>query len=274
MARMAARDRGCDTPDMTLPIATRPATSNHDLPRQVLTLASYLATLVVNGAANALPINGQTTAEISDRYEVYVVPAGYVFGIWGVIYLGLGAFAVYQAVRGDDPVVRRLGWLPAITGVLNMAWIVSFHYGWFALSVVLMVALLGTLIEIHRRMREARPDRDRLRQWAIEIPFSIYLGWISVAAVANVAQTLDALGFEPTLLPGEWLASIVLAAVAMTAGRFVVRNRDAAYGLVIIWAFAGIAVKEASTPVVPVVAAAGAIGIAAIVLTRLVRRSM
>lgn len=247
---------------MTLSAATYPNTTDDDRLRRFLTIASYVLTLAVNGAANALPINGQRTNEISDRYEVYVVPAGYVFGIWGVIYLGLGAFTVYQAVRGEDPVVRRLGWLPAFTGVLNVAWILCFHYGWFAASVAIMLALLATLIVIHRRIRETPDQRDRVALWAVQIPFSIYLGWISVAAVANVAQTLDALGFEPTLLPGEWLASIVLAAVTVAAARFVVRHADAAYGLVIAWALAGIAIKEASTPVVPAIAAIGAIAIA------------
>ena len=257
---------------MTALPVTRPATTDDDLLRRILTVASYLLTLAVNGAANALPINGQQTAEISDRYEVYVVPAGYVFGIWGVIYLGLGAFTVYQAVRGDHPVVRRLGWLPAFTGLLNIAWILCFHYGSFALSVVIMLALLATLVAIYRRIGEVR-HLDRSATWAVAIPFSIYLGWITVAAVANIAQTLDALGFEPVLLPGPWLASIVLAAVAVTASGFVIRNGDAAYGAVIVWAFAGIAVKEASTPIVPVVAAVGAMAVAAISITRLVGRS-
>jgi benzodiazapine receptor len=256
----------------TLP-AMRRSTMDDDLARRILTVASYLVTLAVNGAANALPINGQQTGEISDRYEVYVVPAGYVFGVWGVIYLGLGAFTVYQAVRGDHPVVRRLGWLPAITGLLNIAWILCFHYGWFALSVVIMMALLATLIAIYRRIHKVA-DLDRSALWAIAIPFSIYLGWITVAAVANVAQTLDALGFEPVLLPGPWLASIVLAAVAVIGGRFVIRNDDAAYGAVIVWAFTGVAVKEASTPVVSVVAAVGAMAVAAISITRLVGRSL
>lgn len=251
----------------------RYAMMNDDLPRRILTVASYVVTLAVNGAANALPINGQQTAEISDRYEVYVVPAGYVFGIWGVIYLGLGAFTVYQAVRGDHPVVRRLGWLPAMTGLLNIAWILCFHYGWFAASVVIMLALLVTLFAIYRRIREF-PDLDRVARWAVRIPFSIYLGWITVAAVANIAQTLDALGFEPVLLPGEWLASIVLAAVAVTAGGFALRNSDPAYAAVIVWAFAGIAVKEAATPVVPLVASVGALAVAGIAIARLVGRSL
>jgi hypothetical protein len=256
---------------MTSSARTGHVTANEDLARRVLTVVSYIVTLAVNAAANALPINGQTTAAISDRYQVYVVPAGYVFAIWGVIYLALGAFTVYQAVRGDDAVVRRLGWLPAITGVLNGAWIVAFHYGWFVPAVVIMVTLLATLLVIHRRIREVSGRSDRLRLWAVRIPFSIYLGWISVAAVANVAQTLDALGFEPTLIPGEWLAAIVLAAVALAAARFVARQADAAYGVVIVWAFAGIAVKEASTPIVFWVAVISALGIATVLIAQLVR---
>jgi len=258
---------------MTALSVTRPAMSSDDAVRRIVTVMSYLMTLAVNGAANALPINGQQTGEISDRYEVYVVPAGYVFGVWGVIYLGLGAFTVYQAIRGDDAVARRLGWLPAVTGLLNIAWILCFHYGWFAASVVIMLALLATLVAIYGRIREFH-DLDRVARWAVQIPFSIYLGWITVAAVANVAQTLDAVGFEPVLLPGDWLASIVLASVAVTAGRFMIRNADTAYGAVLVWAFAGIAVKEAATPAVAWVAWGSAMGIAAISIGRLVRRSM
>lgn len=236
--------------------------------RQVLTVASYLLTLAVNGAANAIPLNGQTTAEISDRYQVYVVPAGYVFGIWGVIYLGLGAYTVYQAVRGSSPVVHRLGWLPAISGLLNATWILAFHYELFPLSVAIMLALLAVLVLIHRRIREVPDGTDRATTWAVRIPFSIYLGWISVAAVANVAQTLAAMGLFPRQLPGEWLATIVLLTLTAIAARFVIRHADAAFGLVVVWALAGIAVKEAATPVLPWVAAAGGAALTAIVIAR------
>lgn len=255
---------------MTAAQLSHQASSREDLPRQLATIGAYLLTLAVNGAANVLPLNGQTTAEISDRYQVYVVPAGYVFGIWGVIYLGLGAFTIYQAARGDDPLVRRLAWLPAVTGLLNAAWIVCFHYELFPLSVAVMLALLLGLLVIYRRLWEVRDQADRAASWAVRIPFSIYVGWISVAAVANIAQTLAALGFEPSLIPGEWLAAIVLLLLAVATGRFVVRYGDAAYGLVIVWALAGIAVKEAATPVLPWVAAASAAAIAAVAIVRLV----
>lgn len=102
---------------MTLPLVTRPITTDDDLARRALTVATYVLTLVVNGAANPLPSNGQRTNEISDRYEVYVVPAGYVFGIWGVIYLGLGTFTVYQAIRGDDPLVQRVPVIAAVGAI-------------------------------------------------------------------------------------------------------------------------------------------------------------
>ena len=69
-----------------------------DTLRQAANVLAVVATIVVNGLANALPLNGQTTGEISDRFQVYFVPAGYVFSIWGLIYLGLLTFAVYQAL--------------------------------------------------------------------------------------------------------------------------------------------------------------------------------
>ena len=62
-----------------------------DQVRQLATVLIFIVTVAINGAANALPINGQTTAEISDRFRVFVIPAGYVFAIWGLIYLGLAA---------------------------------------------------------------------------------------------------------------------------------------------------------------------------------------
>ncbi len=129
--------------------------------RQVVTVVAFIVTVAINGAANALPINGQTTGSISDRFEVYVIPAGYVFAIWGVIYLGLAAFTVFQAIRGDHPIVRRVGWLPAISGVLNTVWLLLFQYELFVLTVPVMIALLVTLIVIHLRLWAGREELDR-----------------------------------------------------------------------------------------------------------------
>lgn len=244
-----------------------------DRTRQILTAATFLITVAINAAANALPINGQLTAEISDRFRVFVIPAGYVFAIWGLIYLLLGAFTVDQArpSRAIDPTLRRLGWLPALTGVLNSVWVLLFQYEVFVLTVPVMVALLATLIRIGAI---TFADRARLRgalAWTVRVPFSVYLGWITVATIANIAQTIDAIGFDGFGIEPTLIASTVLIVGFAIAATFVWRFADVAYGLVIVWAGAGIVVKEAQTPLVPIVASAGAVLIGGLVLATILR---
>lgn len=244
-----------------------------DRARQVLTVAIFLVTVAINAAANALPINGQLTAEISDRFRVFVIPAGYVFAIWGLIYLLLGAFTVDQArpSRAADATLRRLGWLPALTGVLNSVWVLLFQYEVFVVTVPIMVALLVTLIRINAI---TFADRARLRgalSWTVRIPFSVYLGWITVATIANIAQTLDAVGFDGFGIQPELIASAVLLVGIAIAATFVWRFADVAYGLVIVWAYAGIAVKESQTTLVPLVAGAGAVLVGGLVLATILR---
>lgn len=244
-----------------------------DLVRQCLTLSAYAATVAINAAANALPINGQSTASISDRFDVLVIPAGYVFAIWGLIYLLLGAFSIDQArsSRATDPTLRRLGWLPALSGVLNTTWLLLFHYEVFILTVPVMVALLVTLIRINAI---TFADRDRLvglARWTVRLPFSVYLGWITVATIANVAQSLDAVGFDAFGVDPPLVASGVLLFGLAIALTYVWRFSDSAFGCVIVWAYVGIAVREAATPIVPVVASLGAAIVAALVVWTVAR---
>ena len=246
-----------------------------DTTRQFVTVVAFMVTVAINAASNLLPINGQTTAEISDRFRVFVVPAGYVFGIWGVIYVLLGVFTVYQALpsRRADPVLRSLGWLPALTGVLNTAWLVLFQYEVFIATVPTIVALLVTLIVIHRRLWASNERWRGIREWAIRIPFSVYLGWITIATIANVAQTGSALGVDALGLPAAWVAAAVLVLGLAIAIRFVTRFGDIAYGLVIAWAYAGIVVKEIGTPAVAVTAGVGALAMALLCLGVATRRT-
>jgi|WetSurMetagenome_2_1015567.scaffolds.fasta_scaffold229181_1 translocator protein len=239
--------------------------------RQWITVAVFLVTVTVNAAANVLPIN-QPTAAISDRFDVLVIPAGYVFSIWGLIYVLLAAFTIDQArpSRAADPTLRRLGYLPALTGVLNVVWLLLFQFEVFVPAVPVMVALLATLIAINAM---TFADRDRLggaARWTVRLPFSVYLGWITVATIANVTQTLDAIGFDAFGIDSALVASAVLLVGLAIALTFVWRFADVAYGLVIVWAYAGIAVKEAGTPLVPIIAAAGALAVAGLVIGTLV----
>src|SRR4030066_548255 len=96
-----------------------------DILRQISVILTIAATIVINGLANALPINGQNTGEISDRFQVYFVPAGYFFSIWGLIYIGLIAYAVFQALpsQRENPRLRQTGYLVAGSGLANIVWL-------------------------------------------------------------------------------------------------------------------------------------------------------
>jgi hypothetical protein len=225
-----------------------------DILRQVSVIITVTATLVVNGLANALPLNGQNTGEISDRFHVYFVPAGYVFSIWGLIYLGLIAFAVFQALpsQRQNPRLRSTGWWIALGGIANCAWIFAWHYELFPLSLVLMLVLLTTLIITYLRLGIGRTAVSAAETWFVRLPFSIYLGWITVATVANVTSLLDYLKWDGFGIPPEIWMGIVLAAVLVISVLVNFTRRDAAYALVILWALAGISIKHAAVPAVAI----------------------
>jgi benzodiazapine receptor len=227
-----------------------------DIVRQAVNLLATVATIVVNGLANALPINGQTTGEISDRFRVYFVPAGYVFSIWGLIYLALIAFAVYQALpaQRENPHLRRIGYLFALGCVANSAWIFLWHYEFFELTLVAMFGLLLLLIAVYLRLDIGRVRVSTAEKWLVHIPFSIYLGWITVATIANVTSVLYYLNWDGWGIRPEVWAVIMLVVGAGIASAVSISRGDVAYVLVIVWAFVGIAVKHAATPLVAITA--------------------
>ncbi|GIK58485.1 MAG: tryptophan-rich sensory protein [Chloroflexi bacterium] len=225
---------------------------NKDVIRQISVIVSLVVAVAVNGLANALPINGITTAEISDSFAVFFVPAGYVFSIWGLIYLGLFVYAIYQALpaQRENPRLRRTGWIFVISSIANTAWIFCWHYGYYALSVAVMAVLLGTLIAIYWRLETGRTAVSRAEQWAVRVPFSIYLGWITVATIANITILLDYVNWNGWGIAPEVWTVIMLAVAVVVAGLMALRHQDIAYLLVLVWAFAGIGVKQAETPLV------------------------
>lgn len=237
-----------------------------DTIRQSVNVLALLAVIVVNGLANALPLNGQTTGEISDRFDIYFVPAGYVFSIWGLIYLTLIGFVVYQALpsQRDNPRLRSVGYLFALSCAANAAWLFAWHYEAFALSMVAMAALLLLLIGIYLRLEIGRSPVSSAERWLVRVPFSIYLGWITVATIANASSLLDYLDWGGWgISPETWTVIMLAAATGITATVSVTRG-DLAFGGVIVWAFVGIAVKHAGTPVVSTAAWAAAVAAAVV----------
>ena len=227
-----------------------------DIFRQIIVVLSTIAVIVVNGLATALPLNGLTTGEISDRFDVYFVPAGYVFSIWGVIYLALIGYSIFQALpaQRENPRLRRTGWLYVLSCVANAAWLFLWHYEYFALTIVAMVALLLLLIAIYLRLGTGRTRVSTAEAWLVRVPFSIYLGWITVATIANATSLLDYLNWNGWgLTPVAW-AVIMLVAGAVIASAVSITRGDIAYVLVIVWAYLGVAVKNSDTAIIAVLA--------------------
>ena len=220
---------------------------NRNTLRQVVAIVGVLATIAVNVLANTLPINGQNTGDISDRFDIYFVPAGYVFSIWGLIYLGLIAFAVYQALpaQRENPRLQRMGWWFALASVANIAWIFLWHYLVFNWTIVAMLALLGSLIAIYLRLGIGRTAVPAGERWAVRAPFSVYLGWITVATIANATQLLFYRGWSGWGVSPEGWTVFMLVAAALIAALMALTRRDVAYLLVLVWAFIGIALKHA-----------------------------
>ena len=219
---------------------------SRDRLRQVAVILALGSTLVINYLSTALPINGRTPGEISDGFPVRFTPAGYVFAIWSVIYLGLIAYAVYQALPGQrtNPRLRAVGWPFVLTCLANSSWIFAWHYGFYPLSLGLMLVLLGGLIVIYTRLFPAYATVSAGERWSVHIPFRIYLGWITVATIANTTIVLYDQGWRGAPL-NEPLWAAIMIGVATTVGLvFVLRLRDIAYTLVLVWAFVGIYVKQ------------------------------
>jgi hypothetical protein len=223
-----------------------------DTLRQLTVIVTTIVAITVNVLANALPINDLNTGAISDRFKVYFVPAGYVFSIWGLIYLGLIAFAIFQALpsQRENPRLRAAGWWIALGGLANTAWIFLWHYLQFPLTLVAMLILLASLLLTYLRLEIGKRVVPPAEKWTAQIPFSIYLGWITVATVANVTDVLDYLKWDRFGVAPEIWMSLILAAVLVIAALMNFIRRDVAYAAVILWALAGITVKQAGVPAV------------------------
>ncbi len=227
-----------------------------DIIRQIVVILGTIAVIVVNALASALPLNDQTTGEISDQFDVYFVPAGYVFAIWGLIYLALIAYSVYQALpaQRENPRLRRTGYLFAMSCAANVAWIFLWHWERFPLTLVAMVALLLLLIGIYLWLGTGRTRVPGAETWFVRVPFSIYLGWITVATVANATSVLKSIGWDGWGIgPIAW-AVIMLVVAAIVASLVSITRGDVAYVAVILWAFAGIAIKHSATSEVAITA--------------------
>ncbi len=218
---------------------------------KVLIVVSFLAMVVVNALANILPINGIDTGAVSDSYPNLFAPTGLTFSIWGLIYLLLAAHTLYQLglFHGKETMMngtalRKVGAVFAISSLVNAAWIFSWHYKVIPLSMLLMAFLLLCLIEITTTIdAQSLSLREKL---LVRLPFAVYFGWITVATIANATTLFVSLGWNGFGLSEAVWAIMILAVGALIGVATLARFKSIAYGLVLIWAYAGIGIKHLS----------------------------
>lgn len=218
---------------------------------KVLVTITYIAMVVVNALANIIPINGQNTGEVSDSYPNLFAPAGYTFSIWGLIYLLLGAYTLYQlGFFGNknnhmiDSLLNKIGFYFSVSSIANVFWIFAWHYDFIGVSLSLMIIILISLIIINRILKQEEiKTREKL---FIRLPFSVYFGWITVATIANVTTWLVSINWN-----GFGISEVAWTVIVLLVGIIIgiltlLDNNDVNYGLVIIWAYVGILVKHIS----------------------------
>ena len=210
------------------------------IPSKLLVLAAYLVMLAVNALANIVPFNGITTGEVSDAYANLFAPAGLTFAIWGLIYLALAGYALYQLgffqqAKEDDQLKsdQQVRFLFILSSLANAAWMFAWHYRQIPLSLSLILILLLCLAAINVITRKRTlPSGDR---FFVRLPFAIYFGWITVATIANVTALLVDMGWNGAGIGQATWTVLVLLAGLLIGWITTVFLRSVAYGLVLVW---------------------------------------
>lgn len=214
---------------------------------KIIAGVAYVAMVAMNFLANGLPINNRSTGDISDAYPNLFAPAGPAFSIWGLIYLLLGAYVIYQFVKKDretEDLIKKINPLFIATSLANISWIFAWHYDFIGLSVLIMATLLVLLIKIADILREKK--FSSFENLLVRTPFSVYFGWITVASIANITVFLVSIGWGAFgIADFVWTSIILLVGAAIGIVRMR-KDDDIAYGLVLVWAYSWILFKHLS----------------------------
>lgn len=240
--------------------------------RQMATLLAIIGGVIANTLSNFFPIKGLNVGQLSNQLfgSVLIIPANYAFAIWGLIYIGLLAFGVYQSKPSQrlSPRLDRAGWLLVMASIAQIIWIYLFEARLFMLSLLPMLGILLPLIGMYQQLEIGTHSVSRPVQWLIHAPISLYLGWISVATVVNVAIGLYSLNWNGWNISSiAWTVAMITVSSAI-ALLVALRKRDPVFPLVMVWALAAIAIRQWSFAAIAGTAIVFAIGLAAVVWFR------
>ncbi len=213
--------------------------------KKYIVVLIFLGMIIVNSLANVLPINNLNTGEISDSFPNLFTPVGFTFSIWGIIYLLLAGYTIFQFLdKKRKELTGKINTYFIISSIANILWVFSWHYKIIWASLILMAVILWSLIKIADIMRTEKfsNKEEILVRW----PFSIYFGWITVAAIANVVVFSVSINWSGWgLVEYEWTTFILLLGSLLGLYRMI-KDKNIPYGLVFIWALLGIWYKHIS----------------------------
>ncbi len=230
--------------------------NNSERIKQFLVVIATVGVIVFNWLAAGGYLGGIATGAVSDKYSTRITPAGYAFAIWSLIYLGLIAFSIYQALPKNIEKFKHLRRVYILSCVANCAWLYFWHQEMVVICVAVIFLLLGTLAFINVKLKTTETLADF---WLVKFPFGLYFGWVTVATILNAAIALVYLNFQTT----DSVAVILGAALILTATalgviiRFQLNN--VFYPLAIAWALTAIAVKQSGQTLIVASAAVGVI---------------
>ena len=219
---------------------------------QLLNWLFFLAMIFVNYLSNALPINGKTAGQLSDQYPNLFVPAPVTFSIWGVIYLLLLVFCVKQSKsffsKSTDPttadVVSAVGVRFIVACVLNVLWLLSWHYEYLLFSVFVMTLYLAQLINLNLSINRVAPFLSAGSRFVVKAAFGVHLGWICIATIANITAALVGFGWDGWGQSNVFWASIMALTGATIAGLALNKLKNGYLGVAVLWALVGILIAR------------------------------
>lgn len=221
----------------------------------ILNLIALLLHIAMSGAVQMKLLNDKDVAEVSNLFPTLFTPAGFTFSIWGVIYLALIIMCIYHVVvsfkqdklHADNQAVSKMGGWFILNNVATAAWLYVWTHLQIALAEVMIVIQLLSLVLIHIRLDIHAASQPLANKLFTQIPLSIYLGWISIATIANTAVYLTSLKWDGWGLAADaWTLIMIVIAVILSFAMIFLRH-NVFFALVVVWALAGIFFRQHQT---------------------------
>lgn len=239
----------------------------YDIIKRSSFIAAVFVLILMNVLSSMIPFGGQTNADVSAKYPTLITPEGYAFSIWGLIYLTMAVFAVFQFFKGKEVRFYKLIWPYFMVNVVaNSLWLVAFQNEWLIVSLVFMAIILWSLIAIFKIFYRVKGSLGTTKRYFFHVPFGLYFGWVSLAAVVNVAVVLASFDL-PFFSNNEGLFALIMIAIATALALIVlVSQKDFIYPFAVLWGLVAIYVRQMDEPMAMYAAKFGSIALIAALL--------